>query len=228
MIPTTTATALNGLISDYARHSHDPDRMREGFHVLQTSNTDASAVELQLRALSVLPRCDSGTAAQYVIELLHLMPNADPLLAGALLRQVWVPGQDGFPLLPDPRRLPEKRYRAQRDFLASWLNAHTRHHRRGARRLLCDQDLAFFDDLPGEIVIYRGTAGVGGNLAAAGLSWTTNPYWARCFAEEKAAISGGKPVVVAAWVTVKPEVITVFAEAEEIVAVPRNFRVLPR
>ena len=90
--------------------------------------------------------------------------------------------------------------------------------------LMEPEDLAVFNQLPAEIVAYRGVAGVTVGQAKRGMSWTLNREEAEWFAERDEDL--GSPMVLEATIC-KPNVLAVFNDPErEIVVRPGRVRLL--
>ena len=84
--------------------------------------------------------------------------------------------------------------------------------------LMEPEDLAVFNQLPAEIVAYRGVAGITIGRAERGMSWTLNREEAEWFAERDEDL--GAPMVLEATIR-KPNVLAVFNDPErEIVVRP--------
>jgi hypothetical protein len=90
------------------------------------------------------------------------------------------------------------------------------------RRILTDNDLAFYDTLPQRFTIYRGCSGIPPERAAVGVCWTTQRDIAEWFALRWSA-PDREPVVVTAR-TSKKWVRLAKAAEFEVVTIPASFR----
>lgn len=138
----------------------------------------------------------------------------DPLLMAALFRYNWH-GKRGFQFLPDPADTDVHEYETEAwDLMELFDNATGG----DPRRILTNEDLAFFDDLPETFTIYRGASGITEAQAGAGVCWTTQRNVAEWFAAR-----GKDPIVVTARCR-KTDVRLAKASEFEVVTIARQSR----
>lgn len=212
----------------------DLQRQREGEASIRASYISTAAPHLAAfkrdnstkspDELSALADCLSPggahTPAGLVNAVREMVKDADPLLIAATVYRNWHGGKIGFQFLPRPGEVdwPDEYY-----VEASALLDQIRDGTGGdPRRILLENDRAFFDALPERLTVYRGAAGISSEMTGFGVCWTTRREVAEWFAWRSAEYFGS-PVVMTARIK-KSDVVLAKALEFEIVAMPRNPR----
>jgi hypothetical protein len=216
----TVADELNSAFDHFCSLGHESllteriENARAHLHLLAERDLSGlSAAELEDIADHLSPGWahDSGLLAQVIR---HSVRGANRLLLAAMIRHNWHGGKAGFQFLPDPAETDPDEYWSEACGLVELLEDGIDGD---PRRILTEEDLAFFESLPERFTIYRGASKVSGEVASHGLCWTTRRPIAEWFATRSASQNGGSPVLISAQVY-RAAVLFVKASEFEVVA----------